>query len=273
MSIRMSLVVLAVVGGLLLSGCGASTPASSSTPTVPSTPTNDMTNPSLAGTSWLLETLNGQPLVPDTQITLNFDAAAASGTDGCNRYSGSYTVDGEQITITNIASTMMACAEPVMQQATAYAAVLQEAATYSIAGQQLTLSEASGSPLAIFTQQSRDLSGTSWTVTGYNNGKQAVVSVLSGSTLTADFAADGTLSGSAGCNTYTTTYEASGESLTIGPAASTRKACAEPAGVMEQEAQFLQALETVATYRIDGDKLELRTAAGALAVTALRTAP
>jgi hypothetical protein len=39
-------------------------------------------------------------------------------------------------------------------------------------------------------------------VTGYNNGKQAVVSVVIGSELTADFKADGNLGGSAGCNSY-----------------------------------------------------------------------
>jgi hypothetical protein len=36
---------------------------------------------------------------------------------------------------------------------------------------------------------------------------------------------------------------------------------------MEQEAQLLAALPTAATWRIDGDQLELRTSAGALAVS------
>jgi heat shock protein HslJ len=35
---------------------------------------------------------------------------------------------------------------------------------------------------------------------------------------------------------------------------------------MEQEAQYLSALETAATYKIEGKVLELRTADGALAV-------
>jgi heat shock protein HslJ len=43
--------------------------------------------------------------------------------------------------------------------------------------------------------------------------------------------------------------------------------CASPAGVMEQEQQFLKALETVTTARMEGDRLELRTATGALAAT------
>jgi heat shock protein HslJ len=43
--------------------------------------------------------------------------------------------------------------------------------------------------------------------------------------------------------------------------------CANPERVMEQEQQFLKALETVATAGFEGDRLELRTATGALAMT------
>jgi len=40
--------------------------------------------------------------------------------------------------------------------------------------------------------------------------------------------------------------------------------------VMEQEQQFLKALETVATVSQEGNRLELRRADGALAVTLAR---
>jgi heat shock protein HslJ len=46
--------------------------------------------------------------------------------------------------------------------------------------------------------------------------------------------------------------------------------CVAPEGVMEQEQQFLKALSTVATARFDGDRLELRTAEGSLAVSLVR---
>ena len=90
---------------------------------------------------------------------------------------------------------------------------------------------------------------------------------MAGTEITAVFAEDGTLSGSAGCNNYTTTYTVDGDNITIGMGASTMMFCAEPEGVMDQEAQYLAALETAATYTITGDKLELRTADGALAVS------
>ena len=103
-----------------------------------------------------------------------------------------------------------------------------------------------------------------WQLLSYNNGKEAVVSVLNGTEITAIFGEDGGLSGFAGCNNYSSAYEVDGDAITIGPAAATRKFCAEPEGTMEQEAAYLAALETAASFRIEGDSLELRAEDGAL---------
>jgi heat shock protein HslJ len=54
------------------------------------------------------------------------------------------------------------------------------------------------------------------------------------------------------------------------PAAATRRMCAGP-GVMEQELAFFKALESVAAMRMEADRLEMRTAEGALALILLRT--
>jgi heat shock protein HslJ len=48
--------------------------------------------------------------------------------------------------------------------------------------------------------------------------------------------------------------------------ASTRKSCSTPAGVMTQEAAYLAALQSAATYTTDGSRLELHTKSGATAV-------
>ena len=121
--------------------------------------------------------------------------------------------------------------------------------------------------VATFAVQSQTLAGTSWRVTGDNNGKPAVGSALSGTSHTMAFSADGRVSGSAGCNSYAAPYTHSGQPLTIGPGAATRKRYARPERVMEQEQQFPKALETVSTARFEGDRLELRTATGALAAS------
>ena len=43
--------------------------------------------------------------------------------------------------------------------------------------------------------------------------------------------------------------------------------CGTPPGVMEQESQFLKALQSATAWRREGDRLELRTATGALALS------
>jgi heat shock protein HslJ len=227
--------------------------------------------PGLDGTSWVLSALPGRTLLPGTTATLHFAAGKASGTDGCNRYTVPYTASGATLKVEpHGASTQMACPPAVMQQAGAFMAGLAGARSYRVADGQLQLLGADGAVLARLAPQSQGVAGTSWRVTGYNNGKQAVTSVLGGTTLTMEFAADGRAGGSAGCNSYSAAYTSSGAAMSFGPAAATRMMCESPPGIMEQEYQFLKALATVATARQEGDRLELRTAAGALAVSLTR---
>ena len=89
---------------------------------------------------------------------------------------------------------------------------------------------------------------TAWKLNSYNDGQGALVTVLAGSEVTAHFAEDGTLSGFAGCNNYTTSYNLDGDNISIGPIASTLMACDSPPGIMDQETQFLAALESATVY-------------------------
>ncbi|MEZ4515633.1 MAG: META domain-containing protein [Chloroflexota bacterium] len=227
--------------------------------------------PELEGTRWVLvEYLNSQgetvQAIADVEATAEFSEGTISGRGSCNSYSGSYTVDGNTLTISPLASTMMACIpDEAMQQEADFLANLQSAATYSIEGDHLMIANADGDTILTFVAtEPISLTSVTWSAVNYNNGNQAVVSLLADTTITAVFAEDGTLSGSAGCNTYTTSYTVDGDSMTIAPAATTRMMCEQPEGVMDQEAQYLSALETTATYRIDGNTLTLRTADGAM---------
>jgi heat shock protein HslJ len=220
----------------------------------------------LAGTSWTLTSLGGQPPLAGSPITANFqEDGNVAGSAGCNRYNATYEVSGDKITFRLVSSTLMACPGPVMAQEGAYLKALEQSATFKVDATQLTLFDTGGKALAAFAPQSMELVGTSWKVTFYNNGKQALVSVIIGTQLTADFAKDGRLSGSGGCNQYSADYKTAGKSITIGPALATLMICAQPAGVMDQEAQYLAALQSAATYSIDGDKMDTRTADGATA--------
>ena len=234
--------------------------------------------PALEGTSWQLvsyvsadnETVAA---VPDVDATIMFQDGSVSGSSGCNSFSGGYTVDGNQISMGEMATTLMACPEPLMLQEQGLTAALGGAATYAIEGDTLQLIDADGNVLATFVPAVQaTLVGPTWSATGYNNGRGGFTSLIIGSEITAVFGEDGTLSGNASCNNYTASYTVDGDAIQIGPAASTRMMCNEPEGIMQQEQEYLAALETAAVYRLDGDMLDMRTSEGSR-VAAYRTGP
>ena len=221
----------------------------------------------LTGSVWALTSLAGKAPLKGTELTAEFTSKGrTSGSAGCNRYTGVYTVSGSAIRISSLATTRKACAQPIEHQETAFLKALSRARGFTVSGGTLTLKTGSGQKLATFKTQTQSLAGTSWEVLGYNNGKQAVVSVLAGTRLTAVFGTGGKLTGFAGCNDYNASYKASAPQISIGSVASTRKHCEEPPGVAEQETRYLAALETAAAYQVDGSRLELRTTDGSLAV-------
>ena len=229
---------------------------------------------SVDGSAWTLAWVPGFELPAQPLATLRFEAGRAAGTDGCNRYTTVYTRNGSQLKFGEKgAATLIACAPEVMQIANTFGAVLYESRSYRIEYDTLTLLNAEGKPLARLKAQADQLAGSSWQVTAVNNGRQAVVSVLAGTALTMVFGNDGKLSGSAGCNTFNAGFRAEGSALSITSPVATRMMCAQPEGRMAQETQFLAALASATEARREGDRLELRTASGALAVSARLAAP
>jgi heat shock protein HslJ len=229
---------------------------------------------SVDGSAWTLAWVPSFDLPAQPQATLRFEAGRAAGSDSCNRYTTAYTRNGSQLRFGKKgAATLMACAPEVMQVANAFGAVLYDTRSYRIEYDTLTLFNADGKPLARLKEQANQLAGTSWQVTAVNNRRQAVVSVLAGTTLTMAFGNDGKLSGSAGCNNFNAAFRAEGRALSITAPVATRMMCAQPEGRMAQETQFLAALASAAEARREGDRLELRTTDGALAVSARLATP
>jgi heat shock protein HslJ len=182
-----------------------------------------------------------------------------------------YTEQGSMLEIgPSGPSTMMACPESTMAQATAFTTAMQSARSFGSSEGTLKLLDADGAVVATLTAQSSSLAGTSWYVTMINNGRQALVGIVSGSTVTIAFDTQGRVSGSAGCNRYTAAYTADGDSLRFSNMATTRMACGDPA-LDEQEQQFRRALEAVATLHFESDRLDLRRADGELAMILLRS--
>ena len=178
---------------------------------------NPPDRPPLEGTSWVLVSLPGRSMVPDPPATLQFEGGRVSGSDGCNRFTGTYAAKGATIELpARPAATLMACPPGVERQAEAYRRALAEARSYRIAEGRLELLAADGTPMAGLAVQSQQLAGTRWRVTGINNGHGGVVSVRAGTDVTLAFDSDGRLAGSAGCNSYSAPFEAGNGRVRIG---------------------------------------------------------
>ena len=124
-----------------------------------------------------------------------------------------------------------------------------------------------------FSSQTTDLVATNWTVTGYNNGQQAVISPISGTEITIFFGPGNTLTGFSGCNSYSGGYEfGTDQTVTIrnlSQPTTSLQTCTEPEGIMEQEQAYLAALNSAATYELQGDVLRFRNAENSTLVTYL----
>lgn len=218
----------------------------------------DEAPPDLIGSIWRLVSLNGEPIVEGSDVVLGISEGRVGGFAGCNTYFGAFSASGNQVSLSTIGATQKACLdEAVMDQESVFLQGLEQIASYSVEEGQLTVANAAGQTIMRFEEvEPAALEGTLWELSVYNNGQNAMVSPLDGTSLTAQFEA-GQMSGSAGCNSYQTAYQIDGDSLTLGPAVTTLMACAEPAGIMEQETQFLDALGQVTRYQILANRLEL----------------
>lgn len=201
-----------------------------------------------------------EPLSPPP--TAEFSKTRISGFSGVNTYGGTYSTDGDSISFGPINATLMAGEPQAMQMEVDYLAALGAASRYRVTESSLELFDDRGSVLARFSPARKlSLEGTDWECLSYNNGKEAVVSVLASAPISAKFA-DGTLSGVSGVNSYSTSYTLYATKITIDPEIATTL-MAGPDDAMEQERLYLAALPTATRVQVKQDTLTLLTADGA----------
>ena len=111
--------------------------------TAPPAPTDTPAPPPLVG-SWNLTNLNGNQVVPGTQITANFNNGQLTGSGGCNTYNTTYSTSGSGISINPPVATQMICEDSIMQQENAYLQTLTLAASYQLSGPTLSFYNGSG---------------------------------------------------------------------------------------------------------------------------------
>ena len=109
---------------------------------------------SLTETYWKLVQIGGQPAEVlegkrEAHIILHKGEGRAAGSAGCNRFSGSYDLAGDQLTFGPSAATRKMCADG-MDQEMAYLQALTRIASYKIEGEELRVRDEDGEVLARF---------------------------------------------------------------------------------------------------------------------------
>jgi heat shock protein HslJ/uncharacterized lipoprotein YbaY len=104
-----------VVDGAKLAGCGGD-PATL-----------------LQGREWVVEDIAGKGIADRSRATLNFGPdGRVSGRSSCNNFTGQYKLTGEGLTVSNTAGTMMACPPALMEQESAFLAVLRNVRRFEV---------------------------------------------------------------------------------------------------------------------------------------------
>jgi heat shock protein HslJ len=131
--------VAAALAVLALAGCAS--------PQIGTAPDPDR----LSGTRWSLVSIGGSPVLVSESTSMQFEKGRLTGSDGCNRYTTSYSADESRMKIgPMIAGTRMACPAPIMEEATTFISILGLTTGYRRDGDRMTLLDASGRPLAAF---------------------------------------------------------------------------------------------------------------------------
>jgi heat shock protein HslJ len=218
--------------------------------------------PVLEGVVWQLESYvdqNGEshPALADNPATLIFEDGKFISDTHCNSVSGAYSLDGNAISTQLGPSTLRACQPDIASQESAIMYGMSHAASYKIENDKLMLMDADGHELLTFTQQDLpELAGSTWQLLSFNNGDGMESNQVT-QRITITFGEDGKVSGNAGCNHFSGSYQTDNEHLVIGPLATTRKLCNNPEGVMQTEQAFLDNLGQADAFSVMGRTLTI----------------
>lgn len=173
---------------------------------------------------WILESLDGRPIIDGTFLWVEIREDQFSGYDGCNWITG-FSEDGLRAPATfengvlsfphQFASTVVLCnASGVMEQAELFKSALFAGETYRVAGERLEIFDGDGDVRLVFVKQtplvgqSIDLRGTAWRLE-----KEDALAKGSDKAATVAFLDDRLVIGGTACRRYLATYNRSEEEV------------------------------------------------------------
>ncbi len=110
----------------------------------------------LRGTSWRLLALGGETVEPQQppgraiELQLSAETLRLAGSSGCNRLMGAFSLEGETIRFSQLASTRMACSPELMALEGRFSDALAQVRRWSIDKRSLLLQDACGKTMLLF---------------------------------------------------------------------------------------------------------------------------
>ncbi len=191
----------------------------------------------LQGTYWKAVELAGKPTPsqdPKREAHLQFQAGGrVSGSDGCNRITGTYELKGDAVTFGQMAGTQMACIDAAAEVERAFQEALKGATRLTLVGNRLELSDAAGKRVAALTagkaappSTPHELTGTSWQLVKFQGSDDTTLTPDDRTKYTMAFGAGWRLTARIDCNRGSGSWKSSGPNqLQFGPLALTRAMC------------------------------------------------
>ena len=154
------LAVILAIAGLFLASISCSnadvaTPTKGITAVAPTPPTTQIPD----GSTWVLQTLDGHPVLGGTFVWLRLDGDTYSGFDGCNTFGGRFeggkpiaSGDGEFAAPPTF-RTLIGCPESIEGQADSYIELLEQGERFRIEDDRLEILGGGGEVQLIFDQQ------------------------------------------------------------------------------------------------------------------------
>jgi heat shock protein HslJ len=242
-SVRRLAAGLLLAGSLLVSGCGDPGAGVAPDPT---------------GQWELVQLWRGSAVEPEpvgARATLDIGDGTVRGTSYCNSYSGTYSLDGDELVVEGLGGTEMGCSPELMTAEAAYLEALGAVRRVGSSEGYLVLTgpdvELRFRPVPpVPTMQ---LLGTRWVLETLLDGE--VASSTTGQPAELVLADDGTLTGSTGCRGISGSWSLEGDVVRVTAFATDGAAC--PPDVAPQDRQVGDVLSGAFQVAVAGDSLTL----------------
>lgn len=229
----------------------------------------------LVGYSWKLIELNGSQISyaenqRPVEFTLLDNENKTNGFAGCNNFMGTYTLKGDTLTFSPLATTRKACLDIKINESEVLKA-FAEVQTITLKNNKLSFLNSKKEIIAVFVKTEKNKAEAA-TEKGIEKTTEIVekywkLKTLNGKTVVMDKnqqkesyftlkAKDSRIVGFAGCNSFNGTYTLKGNGkISFSKMLTTLKACP---GLKINEADFLKVFQAATSYALKDDQLVLK---------------